>query len=568
MERANQFQYPVCLLLILAAFAVFTSSAGAVVTGRHERLSYLPLNGTPVAAVQTPKGSAVPSGSPPLEWNGGPVMNSHEAFAIFWAPSGYSYPAGYEAALTKYFEDVGADSWLSTNVYSVSAQYFGSNGFVNYEDSFGGSVVDPTPYPTSGTCPTYSGLHGASYTACLTDADIREEAEGVVEGEGWPTGLGAAYYVVLPPQVGSCFEASGSSPCFDKQFCAYHGFSPALELVYANISYAPGDPSACGVGEYPNGHTNGNADDTFSSVSHEANESITDPIPPTGYVDSEGLENGDECRNTPFEEDYGPALGGSSGTLFNESINGDHYYLQQEWSNDIGDCVQRVGPPQVVVSGPASATVGQAVEFSGSGSTPGDGGIGFYKWEFGDGSEVENEEAVEVVHSYSTAGTYTVTLTVYDDGGFAYAKSRQISIKAPEEPPSGGGSGGGGGGGAGGGTGGTVTTSTTSSSSSASSGAASAPKAGIALGAAKAQVKGGVAAIKLTCVGGPCSGVVKLLDHGVIGHAAFHVAAGAKAVVKVRLTARGRALLAKKPGALKVTLSGSGLHHQTVTLSS
>jgi len=562
MTCGKKLQYPACLVLFFAAFSFFASSAGAVVTGRHERLSYLPLNAAPAATAQTPRGSAVPSGSPPLEWNGGPVMNSHEAFAIFWAPSGHSFPSGYEAALTKYLEDVAADSWLSTNVYSVSAQYIGSNGFVNYEDSFGGSVVDSTPYPTSGTCPAYSGLHGASYTACLTDAIIREEAEAVVEEEGWPSGLGAAYYVVLPPQVGSCFETSGSSPCFDRQFCAYHSFAAGMGLVYANISYAPEDPSACGVGEYPNGHANGNIDDTLSSVSHEANESITDPIPPTGYVDSEGLEDGDECRNTPFEEDYGPALGGSSGSLFNESINGDHYYLQQEWSNDIGDCAQRVGPPQVVLSGPASATVGQAVEFNGSGSIPGDGGIGFYGWEFGDGSEEGGEETEEVIHSYSTPGVYTVTLTVYDDGGFAYSKSRQISIKAPEEPPSGGGSGGGSGGTA------TSSVSSSASSSSGSGGPAPAPRVGIAIAAAKAKVKGGVVAIKLTCRGGPCSGHIKLLDHGAIGHAAFHLAAGAKAVIKVRLSARGLALLAQKPGSLDVALAGRGVRPRIVSLSS
>jgi hypothetical protein len=315
------------------------------------------------------------------------------------------------------------------------------------------------------------------------------------------------------------------------------------------------------VGQYPNGHSNGNADDTFSSLSHEANESITDPTLEAWY-DEEGFENGDECRNTEFEEDYGPPLGGSggAGTLFNQAINGDHYYLQQEWSNDIEDCAQRVGPAQVVLSAPASATVGQEVDFNGSGSTPGDGGIDFYRWELGDGFEEEGEETEEVVHSYSTPGIYTVTLTAYDDGGFAYSKSRQISIKAPEEPPSGGGSGGGSGGTA------TSSGSSGSSSSSGSGGPAPAPKVGTAIAAAKAKVKGGVVAIKLTCRGGPCSGVIKLLDHGVIGHAAFHLTAGAKAAIKVRLSARGLALLAKKPGSLDIALSGRGVRPRIVTL--
>jgi PKD domain len=546
VKRAIEFKHPVLLLLILVAAMAWPATASALVapTAEGGKVGYLPLNPGAAPGAQ-PLHATVPTGVPPLEWHGGPVMTSHEAFAIFWAPSGYSFPSGYQAAITKYFEDVAADSWHSTNVYSVSAQYFGSNGFVNYEDSFGGSVVDATPYPTSGTCPTYSGFEGASYTACLTDAIIREEAEAVVEDEGWPTGLGAAYYVVLPPEVGSCFEVSGSSPCFDRQYCAYHGFSPAMELVYANISYAPGDPVGCGVGEYPNGHANGNADDTFSSISHEANESITDPELNAWY-DEHFLENGDECRLTPFEEDYGPALGGfeEAETLFNEEIGSGHYYLQQEWSNDIEDCAQRVGPATPVISGPTSAAPGQVVKFDGSSSIPGDGGIEFYEWEFGDGTGEEGEEAEKVTHSYSAPGTYTVTLTVYDDGGFGYSKSRQISVKAPEVPPHNG-----------------PTPTPTPPTPPVP------PAIGVAVVGAKAKVNSGAAALKLKCVGaGACSGVVKLLDHGVIGHAGFNLAAGASKLIKVRLTSAGLALLAKKVAGLKVSLSGTGVRHRTLTL--
>jgi PKD domain len=560
MARANFSKYPVLLFLVLGVAATWPVTASAVVatTTGGGTVGYLPLNQTPGPQGGSPLTvrPTEPTGFPPLEYHGGPVMHSHEAFAIFWAASGYSFPLGYEEAIETYLEDVAADSGKSSNVYSVSAQYTDETGHATYDDSYGGSLVDTDAYGE--TCPEYSGIFGASYTACITDERMQEELSSVVEGEGLPHGLGVEYYIVLPPEVGSCFDEGSEFACFDEQFCAYHSFDEGPELVYANISYSPEDPIGCGVGQYPNGHSNGNADDTFSSLSHEANESITDPIPPTGYVDSEGLENGDECRNTPFEEDYGPPLGGSSGALFNEAINGDHYYLQQEWSNDIEDCAQRVGPPQLVVSGPASATVGQVVDFNSSSSTPGDGGIGFYRWELGDGSEEEGEETEEVAHSYSTPGTYTVTLTVFDDGGFAYSKSRQISIKAPEGTPSGGGSGG------------TATSSgsSSSSSSSGSGGPGPAPKVGIAIAAAKAKVKGGVVAIRLSCRGGPCSGVIKLLDHGAIGHAAFHLAAGAKAVVKVRLSARGLALLAKKPGSLDVALSGRGVRPRIVSLRS
>lgn len=568
--RANKSPRLLLLVSILIAVAAWPATAAALVapTAEGGKVGYLPLNPPAATAGTQALKTTVPTGSPPLIYHGGPVMKSQEAFAIFWAPSGYSFPSGYEEAIETYLEDVAADSGKPSNVYSVSAQYSEESGqHALYSDSYGGSLVDTDAYGT--TCPEYEGIFGAEFTACITDEKLQEELVSVVEAEGLPHGLGTEYYMVLPPEVGSCFEGFGGFECFDEVFCAYHSHTESPTLIYSNISYSPEDPAGCGVGEYPNGHANGNADDTFSSLSHEANESITDPEL-NAYFDKKGFENGDECRNTKFGEDYGPALGGSEEeeTLFNQVIGADHYYLQQEWSNDIDDCAQRVGPAKPVISGPASAAPGQTVAFDGSSSTPGDGGIEAFEWEFGDGS---GDEGAEVAHSYSEPGIYTVTLTVFDDGNFGFSKSRQITVKTPEEepppgeeeeppgeeePP------------AGGGGGGTGTGSSSSSSSSSSSGApAPAPIAGVAAVGAKAKVKDGIAALKLKCSGGgPCSGVVKLRDHGVIGHAAFHLAAGASKVLKVRLTAGGLALLAKKAGGLKVSLSGTGVRHRTLTL--
>ncbi|HET9678031.1 MAG TPA: PKD domain-containing protein [Solirubrobacterales bacterium] len=546
MKQRSKIKYPGIFISVLLVLAIAVPSAGAVVVnGPSGRVSYFPLNEAAAPQAGSPLGFTVPTGSPPLIFHGGPVMPSHEAFAIFWAPSGFSFPSGYEAAITKYFEDVAADSGKSTNVYSVSAQYSGSNGFVNYEDTFGGSVVDTTAYPTTGTCSPYTGLNGASYTACLSDAKIKAEVESVVEDQGWPSGLSAAYYVVLPPEVGSCFGTTPGSPCFDKAFCAYHGFASGLGLVYSNISYAPEDTEGCGVGEYPNGTANGLADDTFSSISHEANEAITDPEL-NAWFDASGFENGDECRNTPFGEDFGPALGGSFAEedVFNQAIGSSHYYLQQEWSNASEDCAQRVRPALPVIGAPGSANVGQAVAFSSLSSIPGELGIEAAEWDFGDGS---GGAGFEVAHGYSAVGTYTVTLTLTDEGGFTYSRSQQIAIKTPE-PPSGGG---------------------TAIVPAQPGPPPRAPAKGIAVAAGKAKVSGGLVALKLRCRGGgPCSGVVRLLDRGPIGKIGFRLAAGAGKTVRVPLNARGLALLAKaSAGGFKVSLSGTGVRARTVTLS-
>jgi len=545
VKRPNCFKYPVALFLVLAALAVLPASAAAVVTSTAAtgRVSYLPMNEGAGSGLHGAAGLTVPTGSPPLLWHGGPVMPSHEAFAIFWAPSGYSFPSGYEAGITEYLENVAAASGLSTNVYSVSAQYEGSNGHAIYEDSFGGSVADTHAYPSTGTCPAYEGFNGADYTACLSDAKLQAEVQAVRAEQGWPSGIEAEYYMVLPPQVGSCFGTTVGSGCFDKEFCAYHSFAESPTAVYANISYSPEDPSGCGVGEYPNGTSNGKIDDSLSSLSHEANESITDPLL-NAWFDKKGFENGDECRNTPFEEDYGAPLGGSAGSLFNESINGGHYYLQQEWSNDINNCAQRVGPAKPAIANPGAITPGKTVEFNGAGSVPGDGGIVSYEWEFGDGG---TGVGAHPLHAYAALGTFTVTLTVTDDGGFTYSTSREVEVTTPPPPPppSGG------------------------STSAGSSGSEPKPpiQPGIAVAAAKAKVKNGSALLKLTCKGGPCSGVVKLLDRGLIGHARFSLGAGKSIVLHIKLTRAGIALLDGAGGPLKVSLSGAGVRHRSVALT-
>ena len=578
MKRPNQFKYPVTLFLILGLLAVLPASAGAVVTSTATGpVSYLPLEGPGIAEGTSPLGASVPTGSPPLLSHGGPVMPSHEAFTIFWAPSGFSFPAGYKTAINEYLENVGADSGLSTNVYSVSAQYTGSNGRASYSDSFGGSVDDTDAYPSSGTCPAYEGFHGVEYTACISDTKMKAEVASVVAAQEWPSGLETEYYVVLPPHAGSCFGTTSTSGCFDKEFCAYHSFVESPKLVYANISYSPGDVSGCGVGEYPNGHSNGNVDDTLSSLSHEANESITDPEL-NAWFDKKGFENGDECRNTPFGEDYGSPLGGSAGSLFNQSINGGHYYLQMEWSNDIEDCAQRVGPATPVIANPGSVEPGQVVHFNGSLSEPGDGGIAAYEWEFGDGGTATGAEPT---HTYAAEGTYTVTLTLIDDGGFEYSASRKVEVTTPEEveeepteeepveeepaeetKEEGGGEE-------------EVPVEEKPKPPPLPSPAPTPPAPvpprpalpGTAVAAGKARVKSGVALLKLKCHGeGACSRVVKLLDHGSIGHASFSIAAGRSVVLHVKLTHGGIVLLDGAKGSLKVKLGGTGVKSRSLSL--
>ncbi|KAA0007572.1 MAG: PKD domain-containing protein [Thermoplasmata archaeon] len=65
--------------------------------------------------------------------------------------------------------------------------------------------------------------------------------------------------------------------------------------------------------------------------------------------------------------------------------------------------------------GPYSGEVNEAIQFDGTKSHDPDGSIAFYRWNFGDGSgEILADKPT---HTYSEAGTYTVTLTVIDNDG-------------------------------------------------------------------------------------------------------------------------------------------------------
>jgi PKD repeat protein len=66
------------------------------------------------------------------------------------------------------------------------------------------------------------------------------------------------------------------------------------------------------------------------------------------------------------------------------------------------------------------------VSFDGSGSSDPDGSIASYSWDFGDGSPAGSGATPE--HTYTTEGTYDVTLTVTDNLGRTGTKTVEVSV--------------------------------------------------------------------------------------------------------------------------------------------
>ena len=95
--------------------------------------------------------------------------------------------------------------------------------------------------------------------------------------------------------------------------------------------------------------------------------------------------------------------------------------------------VDNVNDPPVANAGPdQSATLGNGLNFNGSGSSDPDGSIVSYGWDFGDG---QSATGTTTSHTYNATSSYTVTLTVIDNGGATDTDTATVVItEVPAQP--------------------------------------------------------------------------------------------------------------------------------------
>jgi hypothetical protein len=319
----------VTVLGVVAALCAVVAGSAQAATSRHGHIRG-------IVFAHSQSGIA---GGGNLTYHRGPVMPTNQVYAIFWIPPGYTVDtsgAGYQNTIDNYFSNVAHDSVsgagpFSTNVYWSDTQYYEStpsgNQNVSYNSAFVTVINDTTEYPPNGCTDSYT-------TVCLTDQQIQIEIQRVI-GTANPTGGATEYFLFTPKNVGSCIDST-SAKCSYSYYCAYHSnfadTNNGQQVLYANMPYANFVPSACGSGQKPNGN---DADSTINVTSHEHNETITDPFGSAWY-DIQGNENGDKCA---WNFGSKRQISGPSGAKYNQTINGAHYYLQQEWSNHSSGCV-------------------------------------------------------------------------------------------------------------------------------------------------------------------------------------------------------------------------------------
>ncbi|MGB4967519.1 MAG: LamG-like jellyroll fold domain-containing protein, partial [Candidatus Saccharimonadales bacterium] len=92
-------------------------------------------------------------------------------------------------------------------------------------------------------------------------------------------------------------------------------------------------------------------------------------------------------------------------------------------------------PNQAPTASFTAAVTDLAVEFDGSASSDADGRIAGYSWDFGDGSPILSGTNPKPSHSYTTPGTYQVTLTVTDNQGATEDIVQPVTVTAPNIGP-------------------------------------------------------------------------------------------------------------------------------------
>jgi PKD repeat protein len=432
----RRFGATTALVIALTALFAGVAQGGLVhVGGRTYGVMPAPAAQTsPFASAQaTPLTSG--SGPGPVTYSGGPLMLSSTLYLIFWGPRN-DFPASYTDPIVQFAKDLHADEGKSTDDFSVTELYAnGNNEHISGQVSLGGEAFDTTLYPT----PEKSG--GCERSNCLTNPQIETEIASQIAAHHWPADPEqeprTQYLLYTPAGVTVClgperctlhltglFEAKG--------FCAYHSWlypgSPGDVAIYSVLP----DVNLCDRGGPPAG-LNG----TLNEEIHETIESATDPEY-GGYRDEEGNEVADKCVHplvSAFPADFTPLLEGTpgeglfgspSGNAYNQLIDGNKYYLQDMWSNELG-CVPRIGPTPSFTA-PASSQPGETVSFNAGGSFDLSGALTTYEWNYGDGSATETTSEAKAEHVYPKPGAYQVSLKVSDASGPANASTQTRAI--------------------------------------------------------------------------------------------------------------------------------------------
>ncbi len=444
-----------CSVLVSSAGArIITAATGhkfGIVPAFHGSLS---LNGSRsvarIAAAGTPTCDLQVDSqcASPMTYHNGPVQHGENIILFFWDPSGFSSAPGYVAGMQTWVSDLAAGDFRPGNVpgvqvgnpLSVTQEYYdhsgpgGANNFVPYAVDNGGTVIDTDAYPASGCTDSYTNASNQQVTlpTCLTAGQLYGEVSSYIQAHNLPVGIDTEYFMLTPQGVGTCAD---STHCAYSTYCGWHTAfgSPSTPVLIADMPWQSGIPG-CDLTGASSLHSTG-IDPVVNTFSHELAETMTDPIPGSGWFGPGGGsdEIGDKCAyqfsvGQPAADPTGLSTA-PGGQFYNTLLNGHDYLLQMEYDNRAGGCNQwdTDTQPTAAMSVPSQVSPGSPATFSLTGvSAP--AGVAYVTWYFGDRAATRATSAGSVHHTYSSAGGRTVTAILTDNHGNELKLVRSLTV--------------------------------------------------------------------------------------------------------------------------------------------
>jgi PKD repeat protein len=271
------------------------------------------------------------------------------------------------------------------------------------------SATEVSAHYTAGTggnvVPTAAFTEVATDLGLAVDASSSIDPDGTIGSYAWTFGDGGT---ATGPTATHTFAAAGT---YDVTLTVTDNEGGTASLTKQVVATAPNVPPTA----------------AFTSTAHDLDLSVD----ASGSSDSDGTI-------ASYAWTFGDGETASGATATHQYAAGGSYDVTLTVTDNKGASTNvtkkvTVTPPNVAPTAAFTST-GAALtkSFDASGSSDSDGTIASYAWAFGDG---ETGSGSTVDHTYATAGTYDVELTVTDDDGATKSVTKSVVVSPPNAAP-------------------------------------------------------------------------------------------------------------------------------------